>query len=327
MNTEKLRKLIEKIDHERTGGIRSLVFIAAGGSNGGNYPAQYFMDRESRTIRTQFFTSNEFVYAPPKFINLNTLAVITSMRGTPETCRAAAVAKEMGAVTIGLYIQESELTEICDYNIKYESIMSDDADQGNTNAAWGLKIAMTVLDIVEGYRHYDKAMAAFSLVDPIYREAVSRTRDLAAVWAEKNKEEKSIIVMGSGPASAAAYIFSICNIMEMLQISSPTVNCCDFFHGPFEVINKDTSVFLLLSAGRVRAADERVIDFMNRYGGEKFYILDANETGLEQFDEDIREYYNHLIFAPILNNVYMKALAAATHKDYMDRTYMWKVRY
>ncbi len=327
MKTEELRNLIEKINHERTGGIRSVVFIAAGGSNGGNYPAQYFLDRESLTVRTQSFTSNEFVYAPPKFVNSNTLAVITSMRGTPETCRAAAVAKERGAATIGLYIQESELTRICDHNIQYESIMSDDADQGNTNAAWGLKIAMTVLDVVEGYDHYDKAMAAFPLVDPIYREAVDHTRASAAKWAEKNKDANSILVMGSGPAFAAAYIFSICNIMEMLQISSPTINCCEFFHGPFEVIDKETSVFLLLSEGRVRPADERVVAFMNRYGGENFYILDAKEIGLDSFDKDIREYFNHLIFSPVLNNVYMKALAASTHKDYMSRSYMWKVQY
>ena len=97
--------------------------LAAGGSNGGNYPAQYFMDREAKTIRSQMFTSNEFVYAPPKFVNENTIAVVTSMRGTPETCVAAQVAKDLGATTIGLYVQESLLTETCDYNVKYDSIM------------------------------------------------------------------------------------------------------------------------------------------------------------------------------------------------------------
>ena len=64
------REIIEKIVKEREtdGGIKSVVWIAAGGSNGGNYPAQYFMDREAKGIRSQMFTSNEFVYAPPKFV-------------------------------------------------------------------------------------------------------------------------------------------------------------------------------------------------------------------------------------------------------------------
>ena len=107
-----IRKIIEKIVEEKkqSGGIKSVVWIAAGGSNGGNYPAQYFMDREAKTIRSQMFTSNEFAYTPPKFVDEHTIAVITSMRGTAETCVAAEVAKDLGAVTIGLYVQESLLT-------------------------------------------------------------------------------------------------------------------------------------------------------------------------------------------------------------------------
>ncbi|MCI2159001.1 MAG: hypothetical protein LKK35_01445, partial [Olsenella sp.] len=48
-----------------------------------------------------------------------------------------------------------------------------------------------------------------------------------------------------------------CNIEEMLQIDSPTINSCEFFHGPFEVLDAKKPVFLLLSAGRCRPADER----------------------------------------------------------------------
>ena len=127
-------------EKEGKGGIQNVVWVAAGGSNGGNYPAQYFMDREAKSIRSQMFTSNEFVYAPPKFVGENTIAVITSMRGTPETCVAAQVAKDLGAVTIGLYVQESLLTETCEYNIKYDSIMFDESDQSKTNAALGMRI-------------------------------------------------------------------------------------------------------------------------------------------------------------------------------------------
>ncbi|MEA4820572.1 MAG: sugar isomerase, partial [[Clostridium] scindens] len=119
-----IREIIEKIAEEKknAGGIKSVVWLAAGGSNGGNYPAQYFMDREAKKIRSQMFTSNEFVYATPKFVNENSVAIIVSMRGTPETCVAAQVAKDHGASTIGLYVEESDLTEICDYKVHYDSI-------------------------------------------------------------------------------------------------------------------------------------------------------------------------------------------------------------
>lgn len=133
--------------------------------------------------------------------------------------------------------------------------------------------------------------------------------------------------MGSGPTYGAAYIFSICNIMEMLQIDSSTINCCEFFHGPFEVVNEDTSIFLLIGEGRCRKADERVIRFLDTFGGKKVYKLDARDIGLQNIDHHVSEYFNHLLFSPILNNVYMRELAQQIKKDYNTRTYMWKNAY
>ena len=67
--------------------------------------------------------------------------------------------------------------------------------------------------------------------------------------------------------------------------------------------------------------------FVNQYGGERVYQLDAKELGLNDIKDSVSEYFNHLIFAPILNNVYMRALSVVTHKDYMTRRYMWKLDY
>ena len=56
-------------------------------------------------------------------------------------------------------------------------------------------------------------------------------------------------------------------------------------------------------------------------------VMYAKELGLNDIKDSVSEYFNHLIFAPILNNVYMRALSAVTHKDYMTRRYMWKLDY
>ena len=324
-----MKELVKKVIkmREQQGGIRSVAWIAAGGSYGGFYPAQYFMDHESAGIRSQMYTSNEFVFAPPKYCGPNPLAVICSMRGTPETCEAARIAKELGAVTVGLYVQDSLLTEVCDFKLQYQSIALDESSQDQVNSSIGLKLAMTLLEETEGYAGYEDAMAAFSILDDVYRKAVDYAAPLAQKWAWKNKDQKTIYVMGSGPAMGSAYIFSICNIMEMLQIDSPTVNCCEFFHGPFEVLDKSVSVFLLVAEGRTRPADERAITFLKKYGGDQVYILDAKELGINRIKDSVCEYFNHLIFSPVLNNVYMRALSFASKKDYNTRRYMWKVEY
>lgn len=324
-----IRELIEKIvkDMESEGGLKNVVWIAAGGSNDGHYAAQYFMDRESTVVRSQWITSSEFVYAPPKGVGKNTIAVITSMRGTKETIEAAKIAKELGAVTISQYVDESELTEVCDYNVQYGSIWEDDEDQSKTNAGNALRIAMAIVDIVEGYKYYEDAMDGFKKIQPAYVKAREYCQPLAAKWAEQVKNEKTITVLASGPAYGSGHIFSTCNILEMLQIESPTFNSCDFFHGPFEITDKNGAFFLLVADGRTRKADERAITFMKKYGGEKVYILDAKELGLDNLKDSVSEYFNHLLFTPILNNVYMKELSKATGVDYTTRRYMWKVEY
>lgn len=309
------------------GAVHHVVWVAAGGSNGGFYAAHWFMTHEAKAVSSQMFTSNEFVMAPPAYLGPDTVAVICSMRGTPETCKAAQVAKDHGAATIGLYVQESLLTQTCDQVIAYESIALDESRTERVNSSIALMIAMSLANQVEGYDRYDEAMHAFDVVDGIYRKAFARMQEPAREWAARMAGERTIYVMGSGPAYGSAYIFSICNIEEMLQIDSPTINSCEFFHGPFEVLDATKPVFLLLSAGRCRPADERALRFLRRYGGANVFVLDGMDLGLGELPQAVREYFNHILFSPILNNVYMRALSAATGKDYMTRRYMWKVEY
>lgn len=314
-------------EKENQGGIKNVVWIGAGGSYAGFYPAQYFMEHESTKIKSYSYTSNEFRLATPKFVNANTLAIVCSMRGTPETIAAAQAAKDRGAATIGLYVENSDMTKVCEHLIKYESIALDESSQEKTNSSIGLCIAINLVNEAEGYSHYQEAMDAFNLIDPLYRKAVAYCKPLAKEWAAKNKNEQTIYILGSGPAWGSAYIFSICNIEEMLQINGPAVNSCEYFHGPFEVTDKNKSFFVLISDGRTRAADLRAVRFLKKYGGDKVYLLDAKELGLDNIKDSVSEYFNHCLFSPILNNVYTRALSAVTKVDYLTRRYMWKVKY
>ena len=91
---EQVKDIITHVleDKKDCGGITDVVWIGAGGSNGGNYPAQYFMEHEARRIASHMVTSNELVFATPAYVGPTTLAVAVSMRGTPETIEAARVA-------------------------------------------------------------------------------------------------------------------------------------------------------------------------------------------------------------------------------------------
>ncbi|MEG0272670.1 MAG: SIS domain-containing protein [Hydrogenoanaerobacterium sp.] len=322
------KKIVEKIikDKEKIGGIDSIYFVACGGSFAGFFPAKYMIEHESKKLKTSLFTSNEFVYAPPSSCGDNSIVFACSMRGTPETCEAVRVAKERGATTIVLYVEKSRMTELSDYSILYESIALDESKVQNTNASMALQFCFELLFQIENTPLYTDAQNAFSILDDIYHDAAVYCRPRAQVFAEECKNEPVIYVMGGGPSIGAAYIFSICNLMEMQWIHSPTVNSGEYLHGPFETLDKNLPMFVLVSEGRTRPVDLRALKFLKNYG-EKLFVLDAKELGINRINPTVAEYFNHLLFSSILNNVYLRELSYAKKHNYKNRRYMWQVEY
>ena len=76
--TQEVGQVITQVIEQKSsvGGLKNVVWVAAGGSNGGNYPAQYFMEHEATALMSHSYTSNEFVRITPKFVGENTLAVV-----------------------------------------------------------------------------------------------------------------------------------------------------------------------------------------------------------------------------------------------------------
>ncbi|REB90793.1 phosphosugar isomerase, partial [Staphylococcus pseudintermedius] len=87
-----------------------------------------------------------------------------------------------------------------------------------------------------------------------------------------------------------AYGFSICSLMEMQWLDSTSVHSGEFFHGPFEVTDKDTNFILLMSIGRTRALDERAKRFLDKYA-ERVEIVDAKELGLDMISDEVSEFF------------------------------------
>jgi len=306
--------------------IDTVYFVGCGGSLGGFYPAYYLLRQESCHFRTELITSNEFVYAPPKSCGTNALVVLCTMRGTLETIRAQDTAHALGATTVGLYVDESDLSRRADYPIRYMSIADDSAPASKVNANLALKLAFELLKQYECYPHYDEAMTAFDQLDAVYAQALEIARPMARDFAADFADTRELYVMGAGASLGAAYIYSICNVQEMLCIHSATINHGEFFHGPFEITNDTADFFVLHTAGPTRPMDDRTLAFLARYA-RRYYVLDSGALGIDAFGENVREYFNQSLLSPVLNNAFMRALSAATGKDYHTRHYMWQVPY
>lgn len=310
---------------ENIGGVKQVYLIACGGSFASYYPAKYFLQSEATALKVEHYSSNEFVHAAPKALGENSIVILTSHAGnTPETVAAAEMAQGKGAATICLtFTEDSPLTKFGDYNITYE--FGNSSKVMNQKSAIPFALAVEILNQVEGYAHYEKALDGFNKIQDITSKAKSLIQDRAVKFGQAFKDEKLIYVMGSGASYGEVYAFSICILLEMQWVNSAAIHSGEYFHGPFEITDKETPFLMLMSEGRTRPLDERALNFLSKYG-EKMEVLDAKEYGLDQIDADVVDFFNPLVFVNVMR-VYAEQLAEARNHPLSERRYMWKFEY
>ena len=132
--------------------------------------------------------------------------------------------------------------------------------------------------------------------------------------------------MSSGACHEEAYAFSICLLMEMQWMNSGSFHDGEFFHGPFEIVDKDVPFILLMNEGKTRALDSRALDFLNRFGA-KVTVLDGKDFGLgSELHKSVADYFNPIVLSAVLR-VYAEQLAIVRNHPLTKRRYMWKLEY
>ena len=324
---ESIKEIINKILEEKkeAGGIKQVFYVACGGSLGAFYPAKIFLETEAVGIKTGWYNSNEFIHNLPKSMGENSVLIVASHKGnTPETVEAARIGKERGIPVIVLtWITDSPIKQYADYLITYT--LGDNKDIHGEKTIKGLLLAVEILNQTEGYPNYEKFMDGVSKINQIVRNACRLVQRRAREFARNYKDDKVIYTIGSGAGFGAAYMECICIFMEMQWINSNAIHSGEYFHGPFEITDKELPFILQLSEGKTRALDERALNFLERYA-RRIEVLDAKELGLSTIDASVVDYFNHSLY----NNVYVvynQALAEARQHPLSTRRYMWKVNY
>lgn len=320
----KINELVQEILAKRS--IKSVYFAACGGSLAAYYPAKYLLEKESCSlVRIGWHPANEFVQDPPACLNEESLVVICSHQGTtPETLQAGKVAKEHGAVVVAFtYAPGSEITTVADYSFGYS--WGEGCTYSEKKESLGVLLAMELLHQLEGWKKYDNAMASFARYNDVVARAKEMVADDAIAFAEANKTEKVMYTVGSGACWGSAYIESICILMEMQWIHSGCIHSGEFFHGPLEITDTETPFLVFAGDGPTRPLDDRVLEFLCKYG-RKVYVLDAKQMGINVLDDEVVEYFSALLLTAVCD-VYNAALAQARKHPLSTRRYMWKVAY
>lgn len=325
MNIDYKKTVKDILETAGEGGIRKIYFVGCGGSKAILTAAHFFLSCESETINSWVYTSKEFVLCPPKALDTSSIVVTLSDSGTtPETVEAAGFAKKAGAFSVTLTkAADSPLAAQGDYVFCYSDAPKYKYSVGSMAIA--LKFAAELLNEIEGYDGYEAMRHGFDILDDVILKARDYAKAGAAAFSEKYKNEKVIYVMGSGANYNVAYTATTCILMECQWIHSNPVHCGEFFHGPFEIVDKEVPFILLLGTGRERMIDERAEQFLKRYGA-KITVLDAKEFGVDVLGEKVSEYLSPLVFTGVLS-IYSHAFADARNHSVDVRRYMWHVLY
>ena len=316
-----ITEIKQKLDTK--GGLKHVYFVACGGK-AAIFPGLYLLQSEAKTFSATTYTSNEFVHATPKELDERCVAVICSLKATPETVKAVETANAKGAITIAMTgSMETGMAKVGQYVVVYSN--GAPQDYSNSNQACSLRIGFELLHQIEGWDKYDKAMDAYQYINEIVDEAKKECLPAAQAWAEKEKDEPVFYVLASGSNYGVAYSMCCCHFMEMQWKHAVCLHTGEYFHGPFETTDKKLPMVLIMGEGRTRALDERCLKFLKTYA-ENFIVIDFKELNKGRIDPDVVEFFNPVVLIPI-ERYYVFQMSQVTGHSMDERRYMYKVEY
>ena len=306
------------------GALKHVYFVACGGSKAAIFPGLYLLQSEAKTFGATTYTSNEFVHATPKELDERCVAIVCSLKATPETVEAVKTANASGAISIAMTgSMETGMAQVGQYVVTYSN--GDDQIYSDSNQSNSLRIGFELLHQIEDWANYDKAMAAYGEIDAMIDEAKKELLPAAQAWAAKVKDEPIFYVLASGSNYGVAYSMCCCHFMEMQWKHAVCLHTGEYFHGPFETTDKQLPMILLMSEGRTRALDERCLKFLNTYA-ENFITIDFAKINKGRIDPSVVEFFNPVVMIPV-ERYYVSQMAVLRGHSMDDRRYMWKVEY
>ena len=305
--------------------LTNIYLVACGGSFAQMHLPKYALDRESKTIPADAYSSAEFVLRDPPRLGAGSLVILCSSSGnTPETVEAARFARARGAYTVGLTTKpDSPLAKEVHGAIGYESQQT--VGSPDTPGAIMLRLVFGVLRDREDNGKCDALIKSLAALPKIVEAAQEAHAEDVQRWAGNSKREAVIYTMASGPNYGVAYAFAICILQEMQWIHSQGIHSGEYFHGPFEITDEVVPFILLLGRGASRAVDQRALEFTRKFT-DRILVLDAADFDFAAVDPAVAEYLEPLVFQPLLR-IYAIRLAEERGHPLTVRRYMWKMEY
>ncbi|MDW6021519.1 SIS domain-containing protein [Mesorhizobium sp. BAC0120] len=311
--------------------VKHVFFVACGGSLSIMHPAKFLLDQHS-PLPSDVYNAAEFVARAPRSLDKSSLVILCSMTGTTkETTAAAEFARAKGATTIGLTVEPaSPLAKAVDHVVGFEAPYTTGVpiDAKDSNYSRIYQIVMGLVALTGGENLTETLIDSLCALQPAIDRAHAAFAPIFEDYAPRFAKQDVIYTVASGASFGAAYSFAICVLMEMQWINSQAIHANEFFHGPFEVLDKDRSFILLKGIDSTRPLEERADVFLHRFGSaENILVLDAEKLNLSGIDPRFRGNVVPLIFFDTLWRFAYKIADLRKHEMLAGRRYMKKISY
>jgi fructoselysine 6-phosphate deglycase len=309
-------------------GIKRIFFVACGAPNREMSVMTYWLEKYSKQIEVRRYFPAEFVAQNPSALDEKTLIIFGSHSGTtPEMVQAAQFVKKSPSLCVGItQTDDSLMAQELDTIIAYGK-SPDEGYQHGYYSMFMILLALvgSIMNEIEAWELYDSVMNSLDALPDVLADVMRISEKRAVEEARLYKDDRIFYLVGSGPMFCTAYVFGVCILMEMLWIHTYPGEAAEWFHGPFEIVDQDTPIFLLLGEDDSRPLMERVVRFCSKYT-ERLIIYDSKDYEMRGIAPEARP-----IFAPIIIQSGLDRLAehlSVWHNHPLTyRRYMWKTAY
>lgn len=275
-------------------GYKNICWLGIGGTYASCLQAEVHMKERSGI---NFFVENaaEYIHTGNKRVGEGTIVVISSESGsTTEMIDGVKKAREAGAKVIGFIdCPNAPLADMSDYLISYPKNEQ-------------LKFFMVADRLMFNAGEFDEYTDLYAELDQHLAQGlveVEKSADeLGESIARKHMNDSIHYFVGAGNQYGSTYSYAMCYWEEQHWIRTKSIHSAEFFHGMFEIVDRDTAVTVFVGEDSQRKLSERVARFLPRICSN-YNIIDTKDYELKGISEKFRGHLSHLLMRAITSRI------------------------
>jgi fructoselysine 6-phosphate deglycase len=303
--------------------VERIYLVGCGAPNRIMLGLEYWIQHFSPSIEVRRYFPAEFIAQAPAKLDKRTIVLLGSKSGTtPETVAAAQFLKDKPCITVA--VTQTEDLPLAKA-VQHPFLMSE-----TTEAHTGMFMIMQAFvgGLLAGKDKWPlkaKLLKSLANLPQAMADTQASNDKRAAEEARLYKDDRILYEVASGPMFNTAYVFGVCILMEMQWMHSYPIEAAEFFHGPFEIVDQNTPMVLMLGEDPSRPLMERVVRFCKKYT-ERLVIYDSKDFEMKGIDPAIRAIVAPYILEAALVRIAQR-LAVWHNQPLSTRRYMWKTEY